>query len=160
MTVSSSGIALTLVAAALMACGGGDATPGDTEAASPQAAASDLTPFQLEHGIGPITEPMTLGPVDHELAEEGQEVFEVKCSACHKFNERYVGPELGGVTARRSPAFIMNMILNPQEMIDRHPAVKTMLAEYMSFMANQNLTQEEARQVLEYIRTQATGASQ
>lgn len=152
-------LGLALAITTLLGCGGGEA-PGDSQAAPAPAAGSDLTPFQLENGIGPITEAMTLGPVDHEMAEEGKEVFELKCSACHKTTERYIGPELGGVTARRSPAFIMNMILNPQEMIDRHPVTKQLLAEYMSFMANQNLTQEEARQVLEYLRTQATGTSQ
>ncbi|MEK7380097.1 MAG: c-type cytochrome [Gemmatimonadota bacterium] len=152
-------LALAFAVTTLLACGGGE-VPGDSQPAPAPAAGSDLTPFQLEHGIGPITEPVTLGPVDPEMAEQGKEVFELKCSACHKTTERYIGPELGGVTARRSPAFIMNMILNPQEMIDRHPVTKQLLAEYMSFMANQNLTQQEARQVLEYLRTQATGTSQ
>lgn len=150
---------LASVAVLVLACGGGDAAPPGDQAAAPSAG-SDLTPFQLEHGIGPITAPVELGAVDQGMAALGAEVFEVKCSACHKTTERYVGPELGGVTARRSPAFILNMILNPQEMIDRHPVVKGLLAEYMSFMPNQGLTEQEARQVLEYLRTQAPGASQ
>jgi hypothetical protein len=62
------------------------------------------------------------------------------------------------VTARRSGAFIMNMILNPQEMVERHPVAKQMLAERMSFMANQGLTRDEARAVLEYLRTQSKNA--
>jgi hypothetical protein len=70
----------------------------------------------------------------------------------------YVGPALGEVTTRRTGAFIMNMILNPQEMVERHPVAKQMLAERMSFMANQNLTMDEARAVLEYLRTQSKSA--
>lgn len=137
----------------LLGCGGGggDAAPP----APPPAAADELTAFQLEHGIGPITEPMTLpAEIDHELAEEGEEIFAQKCSACHKMAEKYIGPELGTVLDRRTPAFVMNMILNPQEMIEKHPVVKQMLAETMSFMANQGLTREDARAVVEYIRTQ------
>lgn len=136
----------------LLGCGGG----GDTAPpAPPPAAADELTAFQLEHGIGPITEPMTLpAEIDHELAEEGEEIFAQKCSACHKMAEKYIGPELGTVLDRRTPAFVMNMILNPQEMIEKHPVVKQMLAETMSFMANQGLTREDARAVVEYIRTQ------
>jgi mono/diheme cytochrome c family protein len=131
--------------------GGGDAAPP----APPPAAADELTAFQLEHGIGPVTEAMTLPTeVNHELAEEGEEIFELKCSACHKMAEKYIGPELGTVLDRRTPAFVMNMILNPQEMIEKHPVVKQMLAETMSFMANQGLTREDARAVVEYIRTQ------
>jgi hypothetical protein len=43
------------------------------------------------------------------------------------------------------------------EMVERHPIGKQLLAEHMTFMANQNLTQDDARAVLEYLRTQAKG---
>jgi len=137
----------------LIGCGGGggDAAPP----APPAAAADELTAFQLEHGIGPITEPMTLpDAIDAALAAKGDTIFAQKCSACHKMAEKYIGPELGTVLDRRTPAFVMNMILNPQEMIEKHPVVKQLLAETMSFMANQGLTREDARAVVEYIRTQ------
>lgn len=148
-----------LVALAGAACGGGD--KGATAGAPAAASGGDLTPFQVEHGIGPITEPIALpAEVDHEMAEAGEKVFETKCSACHKMGEKYVGPALGEVTTRRSPAFIMNMMLNPQEMIEKHPVVKELLAEHMSFMPNQNVTQDEARQILEYLRSQSQGAAQ
>ncbi|HJS47694.1 MAG TPA: cytochrome c, partial [Gemmatimonadales bacterium] len=107
---------------------------------------------QLEHGIGPVTEVVTLEAPDHELAEDGEELFATKCSACHKLGERYVGPALHDVLQRRSPTYVMNMILNPQEMYEKHPVAKGLLAEYLSFMPDQGLTQEEARAVLEYLR--------
>ena len=69
----------------------------------------------------------------------------MKCTACHKRDEKYVGPALAGVTERRSAAYIMNMILNPQEMVERHPIAKQLLAEHMSFMPAQGLTENEAR---------------
>jgi len=47
----------------------------------------------------------------------------------------------------------MNMILNPDEMVQKDPIAKALLAEYLSPMANQNLTEEQARAVLEYFRT-------
>lgn len=135
-----------------VACGGGEkAAP--PAASTPAAAGSDLTPWQLENGIGPITETITLGPVNHEMAEAGQKLFEAKCSACHKLGERYVGPPLGGILDKVTPAFAMNMILNPQEMYTRHPVVKKLLGEYMTQMPNQGLTQEQAREVVEYLRT-------
>lgn len=137
-----------------MACGGG---AGDQPPPPPPPAAGDLTPFQVEHGIGPVTEPMTLGPVDAAQAAAGQIQFEQKCSACHKMGEKYVGPALGDVTDRRSAAFIVNMIMNPQEMVERHPVAKQLLAEHMSYMPYQNVTLDEARQILEYLRTQAPG---
>jgi putative heme-binding domain-containing protein len=89
------------------------------------------------------------------MAEQGEKVFQQKCGACHKMGEKYVGPALGEVTRRRTPAYIMNMILNPQEMVERHPVAKQLLAEHMTFMPNQGLTRDEARQVVDYLRTQA-----
>jgi cytochrome c1 len=129
------GPALVVIALALAACGGSKETPAPAASASAQPG-SDLTPFQLEHGIGPVTAPVALGAVD-------------------KMGERYVGPALGGITGRRSAAFIMNQILNPEGMYARHPEVKKLLAEYMTQMPNLALTQEQARQVVEYLRTQA-----
>jgi mono/diheme cytochrome c family protein len=149
---------LVLVGALSAGCFSGDQKEESwTPARAGQGA--DLTPFQVEHGIGPITEPVVLGALDEELAEEGAEVFQIKCSACHKLAEKYVGPALGDVVTRRSPAFILNMILNPQEMYERHPAVKQLLAEHMSYMPNQGLTGDEAREVLEYLRAQSKDAA-
>ncbi len=146
------GFGIILTSTMLAACGGRE-TPAPP-ATPPPAGEAGLSAFQVEHGIGPVTTPMVLGPVDEELAEEGKEVFTEKCSACHKMGEKYVGPALGDVATRRSGAFIMNMILNPQEMVERHPAAKQLLAEHMTYMPNQGLTEEQARQVLEYLRTQ------
>ncbi|NNF03255.1 MAG: cytochrome c, partial [Rhodothermales bacterium] len=113
-----------------------------------------LTAEQIEHGVGPI-DAFDPGPIDTELAARGEAVFTTNCSACHKMDSRYVGPSLGDVTVRRSPAFVMNMILNPDGMIKEHPEGKKMFAEYMTPMANQNMTEDQARAILEYLRTQA-----
>ena len=143
-------------AAVLAACGSRDSSP--PAAGSAPAASGELTPFQLEHGIGPVTAPVTLGPLNKELAEEGEALFKAKCSACHKMAERYVGPPLGDVTVRRTPAFVMNQILNPEGMYSTHPAVKQLLGEYLTQMPNLGLTVDQARQVVEYLRTEVPGA--
>ena len=150
--------ALALGAAAC----GSSATESSAPSASAAAAPTkpgELTPFQIEHGIGPITDPVTLGAVDKTLADAGAKVFEQKCASCHKMEERYVGPPLGDVLTRRSPAFILNMVLNPQTMVEKHPVSKKLLAEFLLMMPNQNMTPDEARQALEYLRTQQ-GAQQ
>jgi cytochrome c2 len=151
--------ALALVSAA--ACGAAateSPSPGSEAAAAKPAtpAAGGLTPFELEHGIGPITAPLKLGSgVDAAMAASGAKVFEQKCAPCHKMGERYVGPQLGDVLTRRSPTFVMNMALNPLGMVEKHPVTKKLLAEYFIAMPNQNISPDEARQVLEYLRTQA-----
>ena len=105
-------------------------------------------------GIGPVSD-LELAAVDPSLAQKGASLFEIKCSSCHKLDERHVGPALREVTARRSPEWIMNMILNPQEMIEKDPIAEELFATFMTPMANQNLTQDEARAVLEYLRSEA-----
>lgn len=149
-----------LVAAAVVASGCGGAKDAGSTPAPPAAAAgegSDLSAFELEHGIGPVKEVVTLGPLDEKLAAHGSEIFTTKCTACHKMAEKYVGPAIGEVLTRRSPTFVMNMMLNPNEMVERHPVAKQLLAEHMTMMANQGLTVEDARAVVEYLRTQAKG---
>ena len=48
----------------------------------------------------------------------------------------------------------MNMILNPEEMIANDPIAKQLLVEANGApMANQHLTEEQARAILEYFHT-------
>jgi len=106
----------------------------------------------LSKGVGPITS-MELGDIDEALVEKGKEVYKANCTACHKMKKRFVGPSLDGVTSRRSPEWIMNMILNPEEMVEKDETAKALLMEYSAPMANQNLTEEEARAILEFFRS-------
>lgn len=115
---------------------------------TPATASADVP----EHGVGPVEE-VDLGEgIDQEMAAHGQEIFEAKCSACHKLDQRYVGPALAGVTERRDPAWIMNMIMNPEEMTKKDPVAKKLLAEYMTQMVYQDVSREETRAMLEYFR--------
>jgi len=104
----------------------------------------------LDKGVGPITSVEKNKEINKELATHGKTVFETNCTACHKLDKRFIGPAITGVTNRRSPEWIMNMVLNPELMVKENDAAKQLLMEYMSPMANQNLTEDEARAVLEY----------
>ena len=64
-------------------------------------------------GVGPITNVSLDKSIDLELANAGKVIFELKCMACHKVEENFIGPALKGVMKRRSPEWVMNMILNP-----------------------------------------------
>lgn len=154
LVLMSAGLAVSLVA---IGCGGGKGDQAQAGSAGQAAsAAAGLTPFEQENGIGPVKETIKLGKVDHDEAEEGKKLFESKCVLCHKMAERYVGPALGDVTQRRTAAYIMNMILNPEEMYTRHPEARKLLAEHMTQMPNLGLTQDEAREIVEYLRTQTS----
>jgi cytochrome c551/c552 len=133
---------------------GGAADDSGTTTPDPSASQSSLTADQIEKGIGPVSE-VNLGTIDSQMAAAGEAIFTSKCAACHKMDSRYVGPALGDVTLRRAPEFIMNMMLNPDQMIKEHPVGKEMFATFMTPMPNQNLSMDDARQILEYLRTQA-----
>ncbi|MEH6535766.1 MAG: cytochrome c [Psychroserpens sp.] len=105
-------------------------------------------------GVGPITSLIFDTEIDQKMATEGAEVFKKMCTACHRPDKKFIGPPPTGILERRSPEWIMNMILDPEGMVKNNPLAKELLMEFNgSPMANQNLTEKEARSVLEYFRT-------
>ena len=105
-------------------------------------------------GIGPIKS-LTLGAeVDQTMVAHGADVYKKMCTACHRADKKFIGPAPTGILERRTPEWVMNMILNPEEMTQKDPLAKELLMEFNGApMANQHLTEEEARAVLEYFRT-------
>lgn len=105
-------------------------------------------------GIGPIKSLKLPAEIDQAMAANGEEVYKRMCSACHRPDKKFIGPAPLGVLERRTPEWIMNMILNPEEMLKDDPLAKALFVEFNGApMANQNLTEEEARAILEYFRT-------
>ena len=105
-------------------------------------------------GVGPVQSVELADAVDAALVETGSVLYQQKCTACHKIGEKFIGPPPNRIMERRSPEWVMNMILNPEEMVQKDPIAKKLLVEYnLSPMANQNLTEDEARSILEYFRT-------
>lgn len=155
-----------LFIALLMSCGSKEEKKEEsftlkkkTETESTVAAKKDNTlpsaRIDLENkGIGPIKSVQLGLEIDQAMATHGEEVYKKMCMACHRPDKKFIGPAPIGVLERRTPEWIMNMILNPEEMVQKDPLAKDLLMEFNgSPMANQNLTQEEARAVLEYFRT-------
>jgi mono/diheme cytochrome c family protein len=112
-----------------------------------------------ELGVGPVSE-VKLASIDNSLVTKGEQLFTAKCSACHKISERLVGPPLKDVTKRRKPEWIMNMILNPQQMTQENPTAKELFATYLVQMTFQDVTQDDARAILEYFRSNDEGQNQ
>jgi len=142
----------------LVACDSGpsriDKIKNQTVSAEPTSLAEAEKNWKSSKGIGPIKSLELPDEIDEQLAANGNEVFEAKCTACHKIEKRFIGPSPKGVLDRRTPEWVMNMILNPEEMVQQDFIAKFLLMEYNgSPMANQNLTEDEARSVLEYFRT-------
>lgn len=104
-------------------------------------------------GIGPITS-IILDKINEDLVKEGEIIHKTMCAACHRIDKKFIGPPFKDILNRRTPEWVMNMTLNPIEMTQKDPLAKALFEEYGgSLMANQNLSQEQARAVLEYMRS-------
>ena len=112
----------------------------------------EFAPTLDNKGIGPIKS-LTLGDIDEGMAATGKELFKINCTACHKFKKKYIGPALKGVMDRRSPEWIMNMMLNADEMLKNDPVALGLIAKYNAPMAQQQISEEESRAIVEYLRT-------
>ena len=105
-------------------------------------------------GVGPVTSLTLDEEINAEMAAKGKEVYDQMCLACHRIGKKFIGPAPNGILERRSPEWVMNMILNPEVMVKEDPLAKELLIEFNgSPMANQGLTEDQARAVLEYFRT-------
>ncbi len=141
---------LFLLSAFLFACGGNS---GKDESQTVKAPATENTDPMKNKGIGPVTN-LTLTEIDQDMVAEGKTIFENMCTACHKADKKFIGPSPKDILDRRTPEWVMNMILNPEEMVEKDPIAKQLLIEHNGApMANQNLTEDQARKVLEYFRT-------
>ncbi len=137
----------------VLACGS-KTEENKTDQATGKTAAEAVDDWRTNKGIGPITNVELADEIDAELAAKGEEIFSAKCSACHKVDKKYIGPSPKGILENRTPEWIMNMILNPDGMVKEDPIAKQLLIEFNGTpMANQNLSEAEARAILEYFRT-------
>lgn len=147
---------VTLALLLIVAGCGGDAasSPNIADKPKPKSMVADEADPLQNKGVGPISEVKLGSTVDEAMAKHGKEVYEKMCTACHKPTEKFIGPAPQGILERRSPEWVMNMILNPEQMVKEDPIAKKLLMEFNgSPMANQHLSQEDARAVLEYFRT-------
>ncbi len=105
-------------------------------------------------GVGPITDITLNDEIDQAMVAQGEEVYNQMCLACHRVGKKFIGPAPDKILERRSPEWVMNMILNPEGMVKEDPLAKDLLVEFNGApMANQGLTEEQARAILEYFRT-------
>jgi cytochrome c551/c552 len=117
--------------------GGGDSSSSGSAVASP----FDTGPRAIE------------SPVDEALAKQGEALFKSKtCSTCHGFGVRITGPDLNGVTQRRSAAWMEQQMLNPDAMTKQDPIARQLLGQYAVQMPNLMLKPEEAKALIEFLK--------
>ena len=140
---------LLVMLALLYACGNSTDPSSDSGANSAQV----TTPKADDgKGVGAIKSVELNDPLDQALVDKGKSIYELKCAACHRLTDmRVVGPGFKGVTERRKPEWIMNMILNTEAMLAEDATAQALLEECLTRMPNQSLSQEDARAVLEFL---------
>ena len=153
-------MALSVLTLALFSCGGDKktdsiptATTTETTATTTEApAAAGTNEYDPKRGLGPH-ENVDVSKFDPAMAAAGKKIADVKCTSCHKpTEEKLVGPGWKGVTQRQTPEWIMNFISNPDPMIDVDPELQKQLELCLVRMPNQGLADNEARELLEYMR--------
>ncbi len=112
----------------------------------------ELTDFELKNGIGPVKSKLKLDKINTKLAESGKKSFNEKCLLCHKIEGKGMGPAMKNITKKRSPEFIMNIIMNPEENERRHPEIIKLKSQYRFNMPDMGIKYDEARAILEYLR--------
>ena len=92
-------------------------------------------------------------PIDEALVKQGEGLFQSKgCSACHGFGRRISCPDLLPVPMERTAQWMEQQILHPDVMTKEDPIAHQLFAQYSLQMPNQQLTEPEAKAVIEYIK--------
>ncbi len=93
-------------------------------------------------------------PLDTAMVSFGKSTYELKCQSCHRLTEeKLVGPGWKNVTKRRKPTWIINMITNVEMMLEKDPEAQKLLELCLVRMPNQNMNREDARKVIEFMRS-------
>lgn len=134
----------------LTSCGGGEKAEEAKDVTTEKPSTSDYDP---NRGIGKYTEVKLEATLNATMADGGEKIANVKCFSCHKpTEEKLVGPGWKGVTERRTPVWMMNFLTNPEPMLDKDPELQAQLEICLVRMPNQNINDEEARNIYEYMR--------
>ncbi len=147
---------LMFMGASIAACGGNSETPAsttETPAAESPKTASGNPSYDPERGEGKFKEVAVGEKLDATMAAAGEKVFDVKCVSCHKLtSEKLVGPGWLGVTDRHAAPWIMNFTTNTDAMLDKDPKAQAQLEICLVRMPNQNIGDEDARALYEFMR--------
>ncbi|MGG9971112.1 c-type cytochrome [Ferruginibacter sp. SUN002] len=149
-------IIITSIAFFMVACGGGAGSdvkpttdPYDTKATTESGNPS----YDPKRGEGKFTKVEVGASLDAPMATNGEKVFGVKCSGCHKLSdEKLVGPGWKDVTKRHTAEWIMNFVTNTDEMLNKDPKAQAQLEICLVRMPNQNLSDDDARSLYEFMR--------
>lgn len=151
-----------LLAAPLIALTSGCSKQADPDAGASTAPAAGSSPLSVakvsRYDAGPRAFETER---DEEQAEQGKGLFQTKgCAACHGFGAKSAGPDLAGVSKRRTVAWMEQQILHPEVMVKEDPVSRGLFAQFALQMPNQGVTPEEARAIIEFFKDKDHEASE
>jgi len=128
-------------------------TTSDNSPAKTDTSSSTSTASNDKAGVGKFQHLDLTHPLDQKMITTGKSVYDLKCASCHKLtDEKLVGPGWKDVTKRRAPEWIMNFVTNTEEMLQKDAVAKNLYEVCLVKMPNQNLSDDDARGVLEFMR--------
>src|SRR5690606_16676755 len=148
-------LSLVSISLLLFSCGSGNNGNNDTTSQNQEITEQEVPQSIAEgKGVGEITQVELEDELDADMVKMGKSIYDMKCSSCHKLtDQRVVGPGFQGVTNRRRPEWIMNMITNVEVMLEQDPTAQALLEECLTRMPNQNVSIGDARNILEFFRS-------
>lgn len=143
----------------LVSCGQSGTSKDGSAASGAASQPATTSPGAASAKTATIPKDLDQGPragesaVSKELAEQGEQLFKDKgCSACHAFGKRVTGPDLAGVSQRRTARWIESQILHPDRMVKEDAISRQLFAQFALQMPNQGLTEAQAKAVVEYFK--------
>lgn len=156
-------LVLASIVALIWACKGGvrsvpdNASLSNSSSDNTEASSTASNAAEDAKGIGKFTHVDLPSTIDKSMAAAGEKIYDLKCSSCHRLDgTKLVGPGWKDVTLRRKPEWIMNFVTNTDENLDKDAQAMSLLEECMVRMPNQNLSDDDARHILEFMRNNDT----
>lgn len=141
-------LAFSLVSVLVFSCGGSKDEDGKEVE----------LPYNAKLGIGKYASLSVTAEIDSVLVKTGDELYMQKCASCHDLSDKIiVGPGWEGITARRELIWLMNLMTNTEEMLERDPELKRQIEKFKTQMPDFGLTENEARAILEFMRKNDKG---
>ncbi|MFP4369753.1 MAG: c-type cytochrome [Candidatus Kapaibacterium sp.] len=141
-------ILLAIIAFSIIsACGEGGDKPEDNNSGTADNISAAGDQFLAVENVD-------LGEMTDEKINRGEEIFNQKCKTCHQIDNDLIGPSLKNVTERRSPEFIISMIMDPEAMAENNEKVKQMRQKYNIVMTYQDVNIEDAKNLYFYLKNQ------